>query len=63
VVLPDLHGGVTVTTIEEAEALAGATTQHPDALALLGQGADWLAADSAPWARLASRWAPSWLAT
>lgn len=52
VVVPDLYGGITVATEEEAEALAQATIQHPDAVALLERCADDLAAGEGPWAAM-----------
>lgn len=53
VVLPDLYGGATAATVEEAEALAEATIGDWDAPApvvLLERYADELAAEAAPWA-------------
>jgi carboxymethylenebutenolidase len=52
VVVPDLYGGVTVATEEEAEELAQATLADPAATAFLGECADDLAADGVPWAAM-----------
>ncbi len=52
VVLPDLYGGVTVATEEEAEDLAQATLSDPAATAFVQQCGDDLAADGAPWAAM-----------
>ena len=52
VLLPDLYGGVTVATEEEAEELAQATLNDPAATAFVEECADGLAADGAPWAAM-----------
>jgi carboxymethylenebutenolidase len=52
VVLPDLYGGITVATEEEAEELARATLDDPAVTAFLDRCADELAADGAPWAAM-----------
>jgi carboxymethylenebutenolidase len=52
VVVPDLYGGVTVATEEEAEELAQATLDDPEARAFVEGCADELAADGAPWAAM-----------
>lgn len=52
VVVPDLYGGVTVATEDEAEALAQATLNDPAATAFVRRCADALAADGAPWAAM-----------
>lgn len=52
VVVPDLYGGVTVTTEEEAEELAQATLNDPVATAFVQRCADDLAADGVPWAAM-----------
>jgi carboxymethylenebutenolidase len=52
VVVPDLYGGVTAATVDEAEALAEAAIgdwNAPAPLALLERCADELAAEAAPW--------------
>lgn len=50
VVVPDLFGGVTATSAEQAEELAQATLQDPATLTTLEGYADDLAADGIPWA-------------
>ncbi|WP_167760937.1 dienelactone hydrolase family protein [Geodermatophilus sp. DF01_2] len=52
VVLPDLFGGATPATEEEAEALADATLADPATAALVARCADALAAEGAPWAAM-----------
>jgi carboxymethylenebutenolidase len=52
VVVPDLYGGVTVATEDEAEELAQATLNDPAAAAFVEQCADDLAADGRPWAAM-----------
>ena len=52
VVVPDLYGGVTVATEDEAEELAQATLTDPAATAFVEQCADDLAADGVPWAAM-----------
>jgi carboxymethylenebutenolidase len=52
VVVPDLYGGVTVATEDEAEELAQATLDDPAAAAFVEQCADDLAADGRPWAAM-----------
>ena len=52
VVVPDLYGGVTVATEEEAEELAQATLGDPAATDFVRQCADDLAADGVPWAAM-----------
>src|SRR5688500_1441873 len=52
VVVPDLYGGVTVATEEEAEELAQATLNDPEATAFVQQCADDLAADGVPYAAM-----------
>jgi carboxymethylenebutenolidase len=49
VVLPDLYGGVTVATEEEAEELAQATLNDPSARVTIERCADALAANGTPW--------------
>lgn len=50
VVLPDLYGGVTVSTEDAAEARAQAAIADPTTMAVLERCADSLAGDAAPWA-------------
>jgi carboxymethylenebutenolidase len=50
VLLPDLYGGKTVDTIEEAEALSEAALGDPAAWRLIEQCAEELAAQEHPWA-------------
>ncbi len=52
VVVPDLYGGVTVATEDEAEELAQATLGDPAAAAFVERCADELAADGRPWAAM-----------
>ena len=52
VVVPDLYGGVTVATEEEAEELAQATLNDPAATAFIQRCGDDLSADGAPWAAI-----------
>ena len=52
VALPDLYGGVTVATEDEAETLAQATLSESAATAFVQRCADDLAADDAPWAAM-----------
>ncbi len=52
VVVPDLYGGVTVTTEDEAEALAQATLNDPAASDLVQRCGEQLSADGAPWAAM-----------
>jgi carboxymethylenebutenolidase len=52
VVVPDLYGGVTVATEDQAEELAQATLNDPAATAFVQRCADALAADGAPWAAM-----------
>ena len=52
VVLPDLFGGGTAATEEDAEALAQATLNDPATLATIERCADGLAADGVPWAAM-----------
>jgi carboxymethylenebutenolidase len=52
VVLPDLYGGVTVATEDEAEELAQATLGDPATSAFLERCGDELAADGVPWAAM-----------
>lgn len=49
VVVPDLYGGLTVATEDEAEELAQATLSDPAAAAFVEQCADDLASDGVPW--------------
>ncbi|MFF4832701.1 dienelactone hydrolase family protein [Streptomyces sp. NPDC001315] len=51
VVLPDLYGGRTAATVEEAEALHEAMDEEA-VLALIGRLADELAAEGRPWAAM-----------
>ena len=52
VVVPDLYGGLTVATEEEAEELAQATLNDPDATAFVQRCADELASDGPGWAAM-----------
>jgi carboxymethylenebutenolidase len=52
VVLPDLYGGVTVATEDEAEELAQATLNDPAAAAFVEECGDGLAAEGVPWAAM-----------
>ena len=52
VVLPDLYGGVTVATEQEAEERAQATLNDPAAAAFLDRCGDELSATGAPWAAM-----------
>ncbi len=52
VLLPDLYGGKTAATIEEAEALSQAALDDDAALRLIGQCADELAAQEHAWAAM-----------
>jgi carboxymethylenebutenolidase len=52
VVVPDLYGGITVGTEQEAEALAQETLNDAGTVAFVERCADSLAADGAPWAAM-----------
>ena len=52
VVVPDLYGGVTVATEEEAEELAQATLNDPAATEFVQRCGDELSAGGAPWAAM-----------